>query len=183
MTSILPFLAPRPFPKLVSIDRRAVELTRKQQLEVVFAATVNEIYIALGRTLAFRRWPASAQEGVGAWPMPGSRYYWQNGAVLRAGRVVETVRPVGATLKEVLHDPPCRVGLTMRWRIEPLSDGCTVRLRVLYRLNHAAVLRARHWDRRLSLHFQRQFIFLAHNLGYAKSGTAGSAAKRDLLHP
>lgn len=182
MTPILPFLAPGPFPKLGSIDQRADELTRKQQLEVVFAATVNEIYMALGRTLAFRRWSASAQEGIGAWPVPGSRYHWQNGTVLRAGRVVETVPPVGATLKEILHDPPCRVGLTMRWRIEPLCDGCTVRLRVLYRLNHAAVLRARHWDRRLALHFQRQFIFLAHNLGHAQRSTAASGAKRDLMH-
>lgn len=146
-------------------DERADELARKQQLEGVFAATVNEIYAALGRTLSFRRWPASPQDGMGAWPAPGTRYRCQSGAVLRAGRVVETVRPLGATLKEILHDPPCRVGLTMRWRIEPLCDGCTVRLRVVYRLNHAALLRAKHWDRRLALHFRRQLRFLARNLG------------------
>jgi hypothetical protein len=140
------------------------ELARKQQLEGSFKATVGEIYTALGKTLAFRRWPASSPEGLGTWPPTGSRYRCQAGSVVRAGRVVETVRPVGATLKEILHDPPCRVGLTMRWRIEPLAEGCSVRLRVVYRLNHAAVLRARHWDRRLSCHFRKQFTFLARNL-------------------
>jgi hypothetical protein len=139
-------------------------LARKQQIEGSFKATVGEIYAALGKTLGFRRWPASSLEGSGTWPPTGSRYRCRAGSVLRAGRVVETVRPVGATLKEILHDPPCRVGLTMRWRIEPLPDGCSVRLRVEYRLNHAAVLRARHWDRRLSCHFRKQFTFLARNL-------------------
>jgi hypothetical protein len=140
-------------------------LTRKQQLEGAFSATVNEIYLALGQTLSFRRWPVSLHDGIGVWPASGTRYCFRHGTVIRAGRVVETVRPLGATLKEILHDPPCRVGLTMRWRIEPLRDGCTVRLRVVYRLNHAAMLRARHWDRRLALHFRTQFAFLARKLG------------------
>lgn len=148
----------------IASRRRQDELARKQQLEASFEATVGEIYAALGKTLGFRRWPASSLEGSSTWPPTGSRYRCQAGSVLRAGRVVETVRPVGATLKEILHDPPCRVGLTMRWRIEPLTDGCSVRLHIVYRLNHAAVLRARHWDRRLSCHFRKQFTFLARNL-------------------
>jgi hypothetical protein len=142
-------------------------LARKLQLKGSFRAPVGEIYAALGRTLAFRRWPESSPESIGAWPAAGSRYRYHSGVVLRAGRIVEIVRPVGATLKEILHDPPCRVGLTMRWRIEPMADGCTVRLRVVYRLNHAALLRARHWERRLSFHFRKQFGFLARNLGAA----------------
>lgn len=139
-------------------------MTRKQQLERLYPATVNDIYAALGRTLSFRRWPPALQDGTGVWPASGTRYCHRHGTVIRAGRIVETVRPLGATLKEILHDPPCRVGLTMRWRIEPLSDGCAVRLRVVYRLNHAAMLRARHWDRRLALHFRTQFGFLAREL-------------------
>ena len=148
-------------------------MARKQQLEGSFRATVREIHAALGRTLAFRRWPESALDGLGDWPIPGSRYRFQSGSVLRAGRVVEIVRPVGATLKEILHDPPCRVGVTMRWRIEPMTEGCTVRLKVVYRLNHAALLRARHWDRRLSRHFRRQFTFLTRNLGAERASPAG----------
>jgi len=178
MPPILAFLIGLHLFKVTRIDARASQLARKQQLEGRFAATVSEIYVALGRTLAFRRWPPPAQDGAGAWPQPGSRYRCQNGTVLRAGRVVEIVRPVGATLKEILHDPPCRVGLTMRWRIEPLRDGCTVRLRVVYRLNHAALLRARHWDRRLALHFERQFTVLARHLGVRP---LQSDPKRDLL--
>lgn len=160
-------------------------MARKQQLEGVFAATLSEVYAALGRTLAFRRWPAASVEGIGSWPAPGSRYRCHSGSVERAGRVVETVRPVGATLKEILHDPPCRVGLTMRWRIEPLPQGCVVRLRVSYRLNHAAVFRASHWDNRLRLHFRRQFVFLARNLGTmntTRAGATGNETKRDLMH-
>jgi hypothetical protein len=153
-------------------------VARKQQLEGSFRATVREIHAALGRTLAFRRWPESALEGVGEWPVPGSRYRYRSGSVLRTGRVVEVVRPVGATLKEVLHDPPCRVGLTMRWRIEPVTDGCTVRLQVVYRLNHAALLRARHWDRRLSCHFRRQFSFLTRNLGTTRASPAAGSTHR-----
>jgi hypothetical protein len=155
-------------------------LARKQQLEGCFGAAVSEIYAALGKTLAFRRWPASSLEGGSAWPSPGSRYRCQSGSVLRAGRVVDIVRPIGATLKEILHDPPCRVGLTMRWRIEPLTEGCVVRLRVLYRLNHAALLRARHWDRRLSRHFEKQFAFLARNLDRANLAQACRGTRQNV---
>lgn len=160
-------------------------MARKLQLKGSFGAPVGEIYAALGRTLAFRRWPESSLESPNAWPVAGCRYRYHSGSVLRAGRVVEIVRPVGATLKEILHDPPCRVGLTMRWRIEPVADGCTVRLRVVYRLNHAALLRAGHWERRLSFHFRRQFGFLARNLGAASEARGvglANPAKRDLMH-
>ena len=149
-------------------------MAKRQQLEGSFRATVREIHAALGRTLAFRRWSESALDGLGDWPIPGYRYRFRSGSVLRAGRVVEIVRPVGATLKEILHDPPCRVGLTMRWRIEPMTDDCTVRLKVVYRLNHAALLRAGHWDRRLSSHFRRQFTFLTRNLGATRESPAAS---------
>jgi hypothetical protein len=109
-------------------------------------------------------------------------YRYQTGSVRRVGRVVEVVRPVALTLKEVLHDPPCRVSLTMRWRIEPSASGCRVRLAASYRLDRAAILRRRHWDERLRLNFRNQFTFLAINLRQAMTQVAGSdarAAKRD----
>jgi hypothetical protein len=103
--------------------------------------------------------------------------------VRRIGRIVEVVRPVALTLKEVLHDPPCRVSLTMRWRIEPNASGCTVRLGASYRLNHAALLRRHHWDERLRLNFRNQFTFLEANLARAQHEAARGDprdAKRDL---
>ena len=97
------------------------------------------------------------------------RYRCRFGAVLRAGRVVEVIRPVAITLKEILNDPPCRVSLTLRWRIDPGLAGCTVRLRAQYLLNHAALLRARHWDERLARHFRNQSRFLAVNLDRSRN--------------
>lgn len=139
-------------------------MSRRQQLEAVYAASTGEVFAALVRTLTFRRWsPADASLG-GSLPQRGLRYRHEFGGVLRAGRVVEVMRPIGVTLKEILHDPPCRVSLTLRWRIEPVADGTAVRLTARFRLNHAAVLRGRHWDRRLRLHFRRQFAFIARHL-------------------
>jgi hypothetical protein len=117
-------------------------------------------------------------------PQTGFRYRFQTGSVLRSGRVVETIRPVAVTLKEILHDPPCRVALTLRWRIEPSASGSVVRLRAEYRLNHAAVLRARHWEERLSVHFGKQFTFLARNLpqsGESQAFIRKTEGKRDLM--
>lgn len=125
--------------------------------------TVSEVFNALGLTLAFRRWQSLPESSL-LLPPAGCRYEYQAGSVRRIGRIVEIIRPVGLTLKEILHDPPCRVVLTMRWRIEPVASGCIVRLAAEYQLNHAATLRNRHWDRRLTGHFQRQLAFLSRNL-------------------
>ena len=117
-------------------------------------------------------------------PTAGSSYRYRAGSVLRQGRIVEVIRPVAVTLKEVLHDPPCRVALTLRWRVDSSPVGCSVRLGAEYRLNHAAVLRTRHWDRRLAAHFGRQFTFLAKRLEWARETEVqarGSSAKRDLI--
>jgi hypothetical protein len=140
------------------------ELARKQQLHSSLSGTVSEVYAALGRTLAFRRWQPAIEPDSDPTPPTGCRYCCRTGSVLRSGRVVETVRPVGLTLHEVLQDSPCRVALTLRWRIEPVPAGCIVRLCASYRLNRAAALRTRHWDRRLARHFRNQFRFLARNL-------------------
>jgi len=163
---------------------RHTNLARKLRLDSSIEGTVSDVFTALGRTLAFRRWPAAVEVERGCMPLPGCRYRYQAGPVLRVGRVVEVIRPVAVTLKEILHDPPCRVSLTMRWRIDPGPTGCVVRLRAEYRLNHASVLRARHWEHRLSAYFCKQLHFLALNLGRSLESPAfanKSDGKRDLM--
>lgn len=158
---------------------------RWQQMDGLVTGSTAAVFAALCRTLAFRRWPAASLLAEDVLPEQGRRYAWQTGSVRRAGRIVEVVRPVGITLKEVLNDPPCRVSLTLRWRIDPVAAGCAVRLGASYRLSRAAVLRRRHWDERLENHFRNQFTFLAHNLGRMQARDAAvdaRPAKRDLLH-
>lgn len=145
-----------------------VKLARRLHFDARVEGTVSDVFAALAQTLAYRRWPTVGEVDPGCMPPAGCRYRYQAGGVLRVGRVVEIIRPVAVTLKELLHDPPCRVSLTMRWRIDPAPDGSVVRLSIHYRLNHASVLRARHWDRRLSLYFGRQFAFLRRNYQNAR---------------
>jgi hypothetical protein len=147
-------------------------LLRKQRLDGFYEAAMGELFVALAQTLSFRRWGLGVDPDAPGVPARGCRYRSQAGSAERTGRVVEIIRPVAITLKEVLDDPPCRVGLTIRWRIEPLDAGCHVRLFAEYRLNRAAMLRRGHWDRRLARHFRAQFGFLADNL--AKTGEARS---------
>jgi hypothetical protein len=133
---------------------------RRLQLRATYAANLCEVFAALCLTLAFRRWTLLEEL-----PQAGLHYRYQANSVLRTGRVVDVIRPCGLTLDEVLHDPPCRVHLFLRWRIEPLGSGSTaVRLNARYGLNHAAALRFVHWDRRLRLHFGHQFRFIGVNL-------------------
>jgi hypothetical protein len=159
-------------------------LARKQNFDIRVDGTVNELFAALVTTIAFRRWATVTASAFGQPPVAGYSYRYRAGSVLRQGRVVEVIRPVAVTLKEVLHDPPCRVALTLRWRVDSASSGCSVRLRAEYRLNHAAVLRTRHWDRRLAAHFRRQFTFLTKRLEASRGMEVSmqeSAAKRDLI--
>ena len=140
-------------------------MLRKQRFDGFYEAAAGDLFVALAQTLAFRRWGLIVDDGEPrAVPARGCHYSRQAGSALRTGRVVEIIRPVAITLKEVLDDPPCRVGLNIRWRIEPLDPGCRIRLHVEYRLNRAAMLRPRHWERRLRDHFNRQFKFLSANL-------------------
>jgi hypothetical protein len=149
-------------------------LPRKQHLGAKIEGNVNEVFGALIVTISFRRWAAAIDTAFGQLPMAGSHYRYQAGKVLRQGRIVEIIRPVAVTLKEVLHDPPCRVEVSLRWRIDALTNGSTVRLQAEYSLNHAAVLRARHWDNRLSTHFRKQFAFLIKNLNRSRNALSST---------
>jgi hypothetical protein len=158
-------------------DRSLV--ARRQELDAVFPGTLGEVFTALARTLSFRRWGSTDVLLQPALPGPGHPYRHHAGKALRVGRIVDVTRPVGLTLKEILHDPPCRVMLTLRWRIDPVQTGSAVRLNASYRLNHAAMLRARHWDRRLRQNFSLQFRFIARNLDQMH---CSESLKRDLMH-
>lgn len=139
-------------------------MARRQQLDAIYPGSVGEIFRALCRTLSFRRWASGSEVSLEMAPGPGSRYRSEFGSIARAGRVVEVIRPVAITLKESIQDGPCRVSLTMRWRIDPGLAGCTVRLRAHYDLNQPAMLRARHWEQRMRHNFLNQFAFLAVHL-------------------
>lgn len=157
----------------------------RQEMSAAYDGAVGAAFAALCRTLAFRRWQSAAAVDGGHIPQRDLSYCYRTGSVQRAGRVVEVMRPVGLTLKEILHDPPCRVSLTMRWRIEPAAPGCAVRLVASYRLNHAANLRARHWNERLRRNFRKQFTFLGVNLGRMHDQPASATAgvpERDASH-
>ena len=148
-------------------------------MEARYAGSVSEVFVALLRTLSFRRWGLEHDLLGAAPPRPGLSYRHRTGSVLRQGRIVDVTRPIGLTLKEALHDPPCRVVLTFRWRIYPLPEGSSLRLNASYRFNHAAILRCRHWDARLERHFRKQFAFVAVNLDRMHDKPV---AKRDLMH-
>jgi len=157
-------------------------MVRQKQLHASVGGTAGTVFAALGMTLAFRRWGAGVSVAEGPFPARGCRYRHGFGSVVRAGRIVEVLPPVAVTLTEVLMDPPCRVGLKLRWRIEPGYPSSVVRLNARIRLNHAAWLRRRHWDRRLEHHFRRQLDYLAKHvalLGKHNTACPSGAPPRD----
>ena len=94
-----------------------------------FDASITDVFAALVRMLALRRWdPGIAAFGELSLPRAGCRYARQTPTALREGRVVEIIRPVSVTLVETLHDPPCRVALRHRWRVHPVEPSTLLRL-------------------------------------------------------
>lgn len=65
---------------------------------------------------------------------------------------MECSPPISLTLHETLSDPPCRVGLRLRWRLEPVESGSLVVLDARYHLNGPAYLNRRHWKKRINAH-------------------------------
>jgi uncharacterized protein YndB with AHSA1/START domain len=143
--------------------------------EVLYSETMTEVFRALVRALALRRWGVATELGLDALPRPGRCYEHQTTTALRRGRVLEILRPVSVTLYETLDDPPCRVRLQMRWRIHAIDGGSLLRLELCYRLNHAATMRRGHWKRRLKRHCGRMFHFVARNIDWQQSSGAADS--------
>jgi hypothetical protein len=114
------------------------------------------VFAALLHVLARRRWASAAwYDAEQARPPVGQRYVSRNGTVVRRGRIVECLQPVLLTLYESLFDPPCRVRLRLRWRLEPQDTGTSVLLDARYELNGPAYLNRRHWREEISGHCGR----------------------------
>ncbi len=154
---------------------------RRQKHEMRFPAPITIVFGALVAVLARGRWAGAVAHSLrvqsGLPPDPGECYEAQRGTVLRRGRVVECLRPVAITLEETLHDPPCRVTLMLRWRLEPVDDGALTRLEARYVLRGAAPLRRRHWDGRIRAHCERMLSSLqaglSATLAQPPAGTSG----------
>ena len=126
---------------------------------------MTEVFSALVQMLARSRW-ASGERSTrsGRLPRVGQLYVQRRGSVVRRGRVVECLRPVVLTLYESLFDPPCRVRLRLRWRLEPLETGSLVLLDANYELNGPAYLNRRHWRSEIHTHCGKLLKALAARL-------------------
>lgn len=141
---------------------------QRQHHEALLDKPMAEIFSALVDVVAHGRWDRQALLGDAGGPLPaGTRYVQQRGSVLRRGRVVECIRPVSITLQETLLDPPCKVELKLRWRLEPGDAGARLRLDASYRLIGAASFRREHWDRRIRDHCRRMLAKLTGALEHA----------------
>ena len=136
--------------------------------ERMFEESIADVFVALVRMLALRRW----DPGAGAFrdlqlPVRGREYSHSTESLQRRGRIVEIIRPVSVTLVETLVDPPCRVVLRQRWRLHSINAGTLLRLDLEYRLNRAARLRPLHWKTQLRRHTGRMLEYVQSNLDAA----------------
>lgn len=128
----------------------------RKRHEARYAMPVTLVFAALLRVLARRRWARESwYDPARLRPLVGGHYVCRNGAVVRRGRVVECLQPVLLTLYESLFDPPCRVRLRLRWRLEPLETGTSVLLDARYELNRTAHLNRRRWHEQINAHCDR----------------------------
>jgi len=148
----------------------------RQRHEALYPESITEVFRALVRTLALRRWSAGAvTEDLESLPRAGCRYCRQTSTALRTGIVLEVIRPVSITLCETLDDPPCRVELKLRWRLHPTEAGSLLKLELQYRLNHAATLRRRHWHGQLARHCAKLFRFVRRDLDWQQRQAAANS--------
>jgi len=149
----------------------------RQRHEAQFAMPVTAVFAALLRVLARRRWAAEAWfDRQQSRPPVGRRYVSRNGTVVRRGRIVECLQPVLVTLYETLFDPPCRVRLRLRWRLEPQEAGTAVLLDARYELNAAAYLNRKHWRQEIYGHCGRMLAAVGSTLaepGDQRVGVSG----------
>ena len=137
----------------------------RQRHEATLAAPITEVFSALIQMLARSRWASDDRlAGSDRLPRVGRTYVQRRGSVIRRGRVVECLRPVGLTLYESLFDPPCRVRLRLRWRLEPLETGSLVLLDANFELNGPAYLNRRHWRSEIHTHCGKLLRALAARL-------------------
>lgn len=123
--------------------------------EALLEAPITAVYQALLTVLARRRWADEAWFDPEQRPSVGLRYAVRTGSVVRQGRVVECRQPVLLTLYETLYDPPCRVHLRLRWRLEPSELATALRLDTSYELNRPASLNRKRWREEIDAHCLR----------------------------
>jgi len=137
----------------------------RQRHEATLAAPITQVFSALIQMLAKSRWGSDQWlEDSDGLPRLGQTYVQRRGSVIRRGRVVECLRPVVVTLYESLFDPPCRVRLRLRWRLEPLEAGSLVLLDASYELNGPAYFNRRHWRSEIHAHCGKLLKALAARL-------------------
>lgn len=153
----------------------------RQRHEARYATPITTVFASLLQVLARRRWAAEAWfDESDPRPPVGRRYVHRNGSVVRRGRVVECLRPVLLTLYESLSDPPCRVRLRLRWRLEPLDASTSVLLDARYELNGPAYLNRKHWREQIHGHCGRLLTALQLRLAEdaAGQGVAGDRGQK-----
>ena len=157
----------------------------RQRHEASFEAPIATVFTALLRVLAPRRWASESWfEAEQSRPPVGRRYVSRNGALVRRGRIVECLQPVLLTLYETLFDPPCRVRLRLRWRLEPQEIGTSLLLDARYELNAPAYLNRRHWREEIYGHCSRMLSAVHSALaeeGYQGVGVRGQRIGRSTI--
>ena len=144
----------------------------------VFESDSISVFDALLSALAKRRWAPQRVGDEVPLPKRGCCYRWQTPTALRTGRVLEVRRPLLLTLDETLDDPPCCVGLRLRWRLDALTDGSQLRLDLRYSLNAAATVRQGHWRARLERHCLRMYEFVAIEIRLREEAARASCERR-----
>ena len=138
----------------------------QQRHEARFASSMTVVFSELVRVLAKGRWgTATYLTGTDQLPRRGHAYVLHRGSLTRRGRVIECLPPVALSLYESLSDPPCRVRLRLRWRVEPLECSSLVLLNTRYELNGPAYLNRRHWRARIHSHCVKLLAALEAGLG------------------
>lgn len=153
----------------------------RQRHEARYATPITTVFGSLLQVLARRRWAAESWfDCTDPRPPVGRRYVHRSGALVRRGRVVECLRPVLLTLYESLTDPPCRVRLRLRWRLEPLDAGTSVLLDARYELNGPAYLNRRHWREQIHGHCGRLLMAVQARLADAQisQGVAADSGQK-----
>jgi hypothetical protein len=152
----------------------------RQRHEAKLEWPIRTIFRSLVGVLAKGRWDKSlALEAEPCLPRAGLHYEQRRPTVLRRGRVVECIPPVSITLNETLFDPPCRVRLRLRCRVEPMERASLLRVDASFDLEGAAALRRRHWSARIHAYCTRLLASLEAALASldAEAGTSPARAE------